>query len=100
VASDRERNFEFLIVLSIIYKTIKSSASTTGGNFYEFKIGGLHEKHAVQFGIWEPSQHLLEDRGKPRKPVSRWPVAGPSGCIQTTSRQSGKQKREKKYPLA
>jgi hypothetical protein len=30
-----------------------------------------------QLGIWEPSQHLLEDRGKPRKPVSRWPVAGP-----------------------
>jgi hypothetical protein len=27
-----------------------------------------------QLGIWEPSQHLLEDRGKPRKPVSRWPV--------------------------
>jgi hypothetical protein len=24
---------------------------------------------------------LFEDRGKPRKPVSRWPVAGPSGCI-------------------
>jgi hypothetical protein len=22
-----------------------------------------------QLGIWEPSQHLLEDRGKPRKPV-------------------------------
>jgi hypothetical protein len=21
-----------------------------------------------KFGIWEPSQHLLEDRGKPRKP--------------------------------
>jgi hypothetical protein len=43
-------------------------------------------------GIWEPSQHLLEDRGKPRKHVSRWPVAGPSGCILTTSQQSGKQK--------
>jgi hypothetical protein len=32
---------------------------------------------------------LLEDRGKPRKPVSRRPVAGPSGCILTTSQQSG-----------
>jgi hypothetical protein len=42
-----------------------------------------------QLGIWEPAQHLLEDRGKPRKPVSRWPVAGPSGCILTTSQQSG-----------
>jgi hypothetical protein len=29
-------NFEFLIVLSLIWKTIKSAASTTGGNF---KIG-------------------------------------------------------------
>jgi hypothetical protein len=39
VASDRQRNFEFLIVLSIIYKAIKSVASTTGGSFCEFKIG-------------------------------------------------------------
>jgi hypothetical protein len=46
----------------------------------------------LQLGIWEPSQHLLEDRGKPRKPVSRWPVAGPSGCIMTTSQQSGRRK--------
>jgi hypothetical protein len=27
-----------------------------------------------QLGTWEPSQHLLKDRGKPRKPVSRWPA--------------------------
>jgi hypothetical protein len=26
------------------------------------KLGGLHVKHAVQLGIWEPSQHLLEVR--------------------------------------
>jgi hypothetical protein len=39
VASDRQWNFEFMIVLSIIYKTIKSASSTTGGNFGEFKIG-------------------------------------------------------------
>jgi hypothetical protein len=39
VASERQRNFEFLIVLSIIEKTIKSAASTTGDNFDEFKIG-------------------------------------------------------------
>jgi hypothetical protein len=39
VTSDRERNFEFLIVLSIIWRTIISAASTTGGNFDEFKIG-------------------------------------------------------------
>jgi hypothetical protein len=34
---------------------------------------------------------LLKDRGKPRKPVSRWPVAGPSGYTLTTSQQSGNQ---------
>jgi hypothetical protein len=39
VASDRQRNCEFLIVLSIFWKTIKSAASITGGNFDEFKIG-------------------------------------------------------------
>jgi hypothetical protein len=63
------------------------------------KLGGLHKKHAVQLGTWEPSEHLLEGRGKPRKPVSRWPVAGPSGCIMTTGQQSGKRKL-KKNPLA
>jgi hypothetical protein len=39
VASEKQWNFEFLIVLSIIGKTSKSAASTTGGNFDEFKIG-------------------------------------------------------------
>jgi hypothetical protein len=39
VPSDRQRNFEFLIVLSIIQKTIKLAAFTTAGNFDEFKIG-------------------------------------------------------------
>jgi hypothetical protein len=39
VALERQRNFEFLVVLSIICKTIKSAASTKGGNFDEFKIG-------------------------------------------------------------
>jgi hypothetical protein len=47
VASDRQRNFEFLIVLSIIWKTIKSTVSTTGGNFDELKSGELDDKHAV-----------------------------------------------------
>jgi hypothetical protein len=62
------------------------------------KLGGLHEKHAVATWNLGTSQHLLKDRGKPRKPVSRWPVAGPSGCILTTSRQSGKQKLKEKSP--
>jgi hypothetical protein len=51
-----------------------------------------------QLGIWEPSQHLLEDRGKPRKSVSGWPVAGPSGIILTTSQQYGKQRLKNKSP--
>jgi hypothetical protein len=32
-------------------------------------LGGLHGKHAVQRGIWVPTQHLLWDKGKPRKPL-------------------------------
>jgi hypothetical protein len=28
-----------MVILPIIWKTIKSAASTTGGNFDEFKIG-------------------------------------------------------------
>jgi hypothetical protein len=39
VASDRQWNFEFLFVLSIIWKTIKSAPSIIGGNSDEFKIG-------------------------------------------------------------
>jgi hypothetical protein len=39
VASDTQRNFEFPIVLSIIWNTMKSVASTTGDNFEEFNIG-------------------------------------------------------------
>jgi hypothetical protein len=48
-------------------------------------LGGLHGKHAVQRGIWVPTQHLLWDQGKP----SSWLVAGPSGCKLTSSQQSG-----------
>jgi hypothetical protein len=47
-------------------------------------FGGLHEKHAVQRGIWVPTRsETKENHGKP------WPVAGPSGCKLTTSQQSG-----------
>jgi hypothetical protein len=35
----KQRNFEFLIILSIIWKTSNLAASTTGDNFTEFKIG-------------------------------------------------------------
>jgi hypothetical protein len=36
-------------------------------NFEKLIFGGLHEKDAVQRGIWVPTQHLLWDQGKPRK---------------------------------
>jgi hypothetical protein len=36
-------------------------------NFEKLIFGGLHEKHAVQRGIWVPTQHSLWDQGKPRK---------------------------------
>jgi hypothetical protein len=39
VASNRQRNFEFLIILSIIWKTNNLATYTTGDNFDEFKIG-------------------------------------------------------------
>jgi hypothetical protein len=45
-----------------------------------------------QLSNLEPSQHLLEDGGKPRKPASRRPVAGPSGCTLISTQQSSKQK--------
>jgi hypothetical protein len=54
--------------------------------FGKLIFGGLHEKHALQRGIWVPTQHSLWDHGKPG---SSWPVAGPSRCKLTTSQQSG-----------
>jgi hypothetical protein len=35
----RQRNFEFMIVLSIIWETTEYAASKTGGNFDVFKVG-------------------------------------------------------------
>jgi hypothetical protein len=34
---------------------------------FEKIFGGLHEKHAVQRGIWVPTEQTLWDQGKPRK---------------------------------
>ena len=45
----------------------------------KFKSGGLHEKHVV--ATWNVGNHLsicLQAEGNREKPVSRWPVAGPS----------------------
>jgi hypothetical protein len=39
VASNTQQNFEFLIILSITWKTSNLAASTTGDKFYGFKIG-------------------------------------------------------------
>jgi hypothetical protein len=38
VASNRQRNFQFLIILSIIWKTSNLAACTAGDNYDEFKI--------------------------------------------------------------
>jgi len=40
-------------------------------------------------GIWEPTEHLLQDRGKPRKTSMEMVGAGPSGCVLTSSLQAG-----------
>jgi hypothetical protein len=45
----------------------------------KFKSGGLHEKHVV--ATWNLGNNLsicLQTQGNQEKPVSRWPVAGPS----------------------
>jgi len=44
-----------------------------------FKWGGLHEKHVV--ATWNLGNHLsicFSAERNQEKPVSRWPVAGPS----------------------
>jgi hypothetical protein len=35
--------------------------------FEKLIFGGLHEKHAVQRGIWVSTQHSLWDQGKARE---------------------------------
>ena len=53
------------------------------------------EKCSSNLGSWEPSQHLLEDRGKSRKCVSKWVVTGPSICKLISSQQSGEKTMHK-----
>lgn len=45
---------------------------------FDYRRGGGNVKHAVQRGSWVISQHLLYDRGKPRKvlPAARHLSAG------------------------
>jgi hypothetical protein len=48
VASNTERNFEFLIVLSIIKKKqVNRRRPQQGAILMNLKLGGLHEKHAL-----------------------------------------------------
>jgi len=45
----------------------------------KFKSGGLHEKHVV--ATWNLGNLLsicLQTQGNQEKPVSKWPVVGPS----------------------
>jgi hypothetical protein len=46
---------------------------------------GYRKRMSWQLGNWEPSQHLSEDREIRRKPILKWPVAGPFGNILTGS---------------
>jgi hypothetical protein len=48
-------------------------------NFEKLIFGGLHEKHAVQRGIWVPTQHSLCGQGKPRKTLIE--LAGHRTCL-------------------
>ena len=60
----------------------------------KFKSGGLLEKHVV--ATWNLGNHLsicLEMQGNQEKPVSRWPVAGPSEYRLLASSLASKVKR-------
>ena len=60
----------------------------------KFKSGGLHEKQVV--ATWNLGNHLsicLETQGNQEKPVSRWPVAGPSGYLLLASSLASKVKK-------
>jgi len=57
------------------------------------------ETCSSNLGPWEPSQHLLEDRGKPKKCLSKWVVTGPPICILISSQQSAKRRRTNFYHL-
>jgi hypothetical protein len=74
-----------------IFKNNSGGFDRNGASFVEIKSVGLHESTQLQLGTSEAPQHLLKDRGELRKPVSRYLVAGPSGCVRTSNQQPGKQ---------
>ena len=47
-----------------------------------------HERRTMRRGIWESTEHLLQNRGKPRKTSMEMVGAGPSGCGLTSSLQA------------
>jgi hypothetical protein len=44
---------------SISYNSYFYMGEATEGEILMLILGGLHERHAVQRGIWVPTQHLL-----------------------------------------
>jgi hypothetical protein len=43
----------------------------TEGEIFMSVLGGLHERHAVQRGIWVPTQHLLQGPRKTAENLDR-----------------------------
>ena len=77
--------------LSIIIYLFTAIMLSPGGSGYftckqnmklvttKFKSGGLHEKHVVAtWNLWNHLSICFWAQGNQEKPVSRWPVAGPS----------------------
>jgi hypothetical protein len=58
-------------------------------NFLMLSLGWLHAEHAVQRGIWVPTQHFLCDERKPRKTLIELAGRKPSGCKLTSNQQTG-----------
>jgi len=56
----------------------------------EFNLEGYVISMQQELENTKPSQIMLEDREKPRKPVWRWRVAGTCGGNMTSSEQSSK----------
>jgi hypothetical protein len=48
-------------------KVIRHQEGYIRATFLMLLLGGLHVKHALQRGIWAPTQHLLWDKEKLRK---------------------------------
>jgi hypothetical protein len=51
--------------------TIRHQEEYIKAKFLMLPLGGLHAKHAVQRGIWAPTQHLLWDQGKTTENLAR-----------------------------